>query len=179
VGRSLWWEDGLSFTITAGPCQCSHFRVQVPWDLWPYFTVSDSRLPFSLPPTTHRATVEVFDLVSTWDDSSSVGVLVIQPLCMDRVENTVSNSSSIFVFQLLLVKNMLPSNGCCLVCFYGRCLEMGLYATIFTNNDYIWLKWAAIMVKTVNNNSFLLWPDCRSTYLIAKVDHESWNSLPV
>jgi hypothetical protein len=23
----------LSFTIAAGPCQCSHFQVQVPWDL--------------------------------------------------------------------------------------------------------------------------------------------------
>jgi hypothetical protein len=34
VGRSLWREDGFS-------------RLRVPWDLRPYFTVSDLRLPFS------------------------------------------------------------------------------------------------------------------------------------
>jgi hypothetical protein len=32
---------------------------------------------------------------------------------MEGVENTVSNSSSIVVVPLLLVKNLLPSNGCC------------------------------------------------------------------
>jgi hypothetical protein len=32
-----------------------------------YFTVSDSRLPFSLPPTTRRPTVEVFEPASTWE----------------------------------------------------------------------------------------------------------------
>jgi hypothetical protein len=56
---------GLSFEIAAGPCQCSHSWLRVPWDSWPYFTVSNSRLPFSSPPTTSRATVEVFDPAST------------------------------------------------------------------------------------------------------------------
>jgi hypothetical protein len=55
----------LSFTIAAGPRQHSHSWVRVPWDSRPYFTVSDSRLPFTLPPTTRRVTVEVFDLTST------------------------------------------------------------------------------------------------------------------
>jgi hypothetical protein len=36
---------GLSFTIAAGPRQRSHSWVWVPRDSWPYFTVSDSRLP--------------------------------------------------------------------------------------------------------------------------------------
>jgi hypothetical protein len=36
---------GLPFTIAAGPRQRSHSRVRVPRDSWPYFTVSDSRLP--------------------------------------------------------------------------------------------------------------------------------------
>jgi hypothetical protein len=36
---------GLSFTIAAGPRQCSHSQVRVPLDSWPHFTVSDSRLP--------------------------------------------------------------------------------------------------------------------------------------
>jgi hypothetical protein len=52
---------GLSFTIVAGPRQRIYFWVRVPWDSRPYFTLSDSRFPFSSPPTTRRATVEVFD----------------------------------------------------------------------------------------------------------------------
>jgi hypothetical protein len=58
-------RSGLAFVCAAGPCQRSLSRVRVPWDLRPYFTVSDLRLPFSLPPTTRRVTVEVFDPAST------------------------------------------------------------------------------------------------------------------
>jgi hypothetical protein len=58
-------RTGLSFAIATGPRQRSHFRVRVPWNSLPYFTVSDSRLPFSSPPTTRRVTVEVFDPAST------------------------------------------------------------------------------------------------------------------
>jgi hypothetical protein len=50
-------RTGLLFTIAAGPRQCSHSRVRVPWYLWCYITFSDSRLPFLSPPTTRRATV--------------------------------------------------------------------------------------------------------------------------
>jgi hypothetical protein len=39
-------------------------------DSRPYFTASDSRLPFVSPPTTRRATVEVFEPASTWDSTS-------------------------------------------------------------------------------------------------------------
>jgi hypothetical protein len=55
---------GLSFTIAAGSRKGSHSRVWVPWDSRPYFTVSDSGLPFSLPPT-RWVMVEVFDPAST------------------------------------------------------------------------------------------------------------------
>jgi hypothetical protein len=48
---------GLSFVCTAGPYQRNLSQVLVPWDLRPYFTVSDLRLPFSSPPTTRRVTV--------------------------------------------------------------------------------------------------------------------------
>jgi hypothetical protein len=61
-------RTGLSFTIAAGPRQRSHSRVWVPRDSRPYFTVSYSRLPFLSPPTTRRATVEVFDSASTRGD---------------------------------------------------------------------------------------------------------------
>jgi hypothetical protein len=57
-------RTGLLFTIAADPRQRSHPRVRVPWDSLPYFTVSDSRLLFSSPPTTRRATGEVFDPAS-------------------------------------------------------------------------------------------------------------------
>jgi hypothetical protein len=61
-------RTGLSFTIAAGPRQRSHSRVGVTWGSLPYFSVSDSRLTFSSPPTTRRVTVEVFDPASTRDE---------------------------------------------------------------------------------------------------------------
>jgi hypothetical protein len=54
-------RTGLSSLYAAGPCQRSHSQVRVPWYSRPYFTVSDLRLFFSSPPTTHRVTMEVFD----------------------------------------------------------------------------------------------------------------------
>jgi hypothetical protein len=71
----------LSFTIAAGPRQRSHSQVRAPWDSWSYFTVSDSRLPFSSPPKPRSATVEVFDPASTWDHTQ---VEVKSKLCYDR-----------------------------------------------------------------------------------------------
>jgi hypothetical protein len=65
-------RTGLSFTIAAGPRQRSHFLVRVQWDSWPYFTLSDSRLSFSSPPTTRRATVEVFWSFLTSPHSSGI-----------------------------------------------------------------------------------------------------------
>jgi hypothetical protein len=60
-------RTGLSFFFfgAAGSCQRSLSLVRVPWDMIPYFTVSDLRLPFSSLPTTRRVTVEVFDPAST------------------------------------------------------------------------------------------------------------------
>jgi hypothetical protein len=117
----------LSFAVAAGPRQRSHFRTQVPWDLWPYFTVSDSRLPFSSPPTTRRATLEVFDPASTWDcPVLSAGpryiaseriavkthlstVLLLHDVAIGpgRVENTASHS-----YAIVTCKRALSSNDC-------------------------------------------------------------------
>jgi hypothetical protein len=58
-------RTGLSFLYALGPRQHSLSRVRVPWASWPYFTVSDLRLPFLSPPTTRSATVEVFEPAST------------------------------------------------------------------------------------------------------------------
>jgi hypothetical protein len=92
VGRPLWRDNGSVVYNCSGPRQRSHSQVRVPWDSWTYFTVSDSRLPqpggdrspylyppgtwwasytprqcvpFSSPPTTLKATVEVFEPAST------------------------------------------------------------------------------------------------------------------
>jgi hypothetical protein len=58
-------STGLPFTIVTGPRQRTHSRVRFHWNSPPYFTVSDSRLPFLSPPTTRRATMDVFDHAST------------------------------------------------------------------------------------------------------------------
>jgi hypothetical protein len=88
-------RTGLSVTIAAGPRQRSHSRVRVPWDSRPYFTVSDSRLPFSSPPTTRRATVEVFGPASTRDISEEHIASIFSQLSTDRVENIFPKNSSI------------------------------------------------------------------------------------
>jgi hypothetical protein len=51
VESLLMWDTlsderlGLSLTTAVNPCQRSNSRFRVPRDSWPYFTVSDSRLP--------------------------------------------------------------------------------------------------------------------------------------
>jgi hypothetical protein len=57
----------LLFTIAAGPHQRSHSELRVQRNSWPYCTVSDSRFPFSSPPTIRRVTVEVLDPAFTRD----------------------------------------------------------------------------------------------------------------
>jgi hypothetical protein len=56
-------------------------RVWVPWDSWPYFTVSDPRLPFPSSPTTRKVTVEVFDPDPTRDMKSLLTREWSDPTC--------------------------------------------------------------------------------------------------
>jgi hypothetical protein len=87
IACSLMWgvlpdeRTGLSFTIAADPRQHSHSQVRVQWDSRSYFTLSDSRLPFSSPPTTRRVTVEVFEPAATRDSRliQPVWIRVIEP----------------------------------------------------------------------------------------------------
>jgi hypothetical protein len=63
-GLALWGalsdeRTGLSFVYAAGTFKRSLSRVRVPWDSRSYFTVSDLRLPFSSPPTTHRVNCQL------------------------------------------------------------------------------------------------------------------------
>jgi hypothetical protein len=83
---------GLSFVYAAGTRQRSLSWVRVPWDSWPYFTVSDLKLPFSSPPKTHRATVEVFDPASTWVSLLSFHYVLNIWYDTDRIESTTYNN---------------------------------------------------------------------------------------
>jgi hypothetical protein len=97
VGLLMWGalsdeRTGLYFTMAPGPRQRNYFRVRVPWDSWPYFTVPDSRLSFSSPPTTRRATVEVFDPASTRETKLEISGLALHTYSHgtdQRTENTV------------------------------------------------------------------------------------------
>jgi hypothetical protein len=65
VGCPLWQEDGSVVYNCSWPLPVQTFSGPTPMGLVTIFTVSDSRLPFSSPPTTRRVTVEVFDPAST------------------------------------------------------------------------------------------------------------------
>jgi hypothetical protein len=91
---------GLSFTIAAGPRQRSLSRVRVPSNSRPYFTVSESRLRFSSPPTTRRATVEVFDSASTRVSSPNNSIVTSRSYRADRVEYTVSHLPHCWVLRI-------------------------------------------------------------------------------
>jgi hypothetical protein len=138
----------LYFVYVAGTRQRSLSWVRVPLDSWPYFTVSDLRLPFSSPPTTRRVTVEVLDPAS-WT--------VCCPLkrdLADWIKNTYFDTAaaSVFVSGETAVKVVtvyyLRVAAWTLNCL-GRCLAMDVcsdsdieafrqHATILNQN---WTKY--------------------------------------
>jgi hypothetical protein len=81
-------NTGLSFVYAAGPCQRSLSLVRVPWYSRPYFTVSHLRLPFSLPPTTRRVTVDLFDPASTRVYDGISPWFTLYKIDTDIIENT-------------------------------------------------------------------------------------------
>jgi hypothetical protein len=84
-------RTGLLFTIAPGPRQRSNFRVRVPRDSCQYFTASDSRLPFSSPPTTRSVTVEVFEPASTRESDGYSSTSGSRPLfTTSRTELTLN-----------------------------------------------------------------------------------------
>jgi hypothetical protein len=76
VGRPLWREDGSDFYICCWALPAQSFFGHI----WPYFSVSHLRLPFSSSPTTRRVTVEVFDPAST----RGFWTIWVWILCYDR-----------------------------------------------------------------------------------------------
>jgi hypothetical protein len=85
VGRPLWREDGSVFCICCWPSPGSVSQVRVPWDLWPYFTLSVLRLPFhrllrlagswwrylALPPHGYYLTPTSAEVKKTWISTST------------------------------------------------------------------------------------------------------------
>jgi hypothetical protein len=73
LGHPLWRVAGSVVYICYWPSPAQSFLGPSPIGLvWPYFTVSDSRLPYSSPPPTRRVTVEVFDPASTRGSKDTV-----------------------------------------------------------------------------------------------------------
>jgi hypothetical protein len=100
---------GLEFAIAAGPRQRNHSRVQVPWNSRPYFTASDSRLPFLSPPKTRRATVEVFDPASTRESSCISSWPTLCSLGADRIKVITFYGSVTVSYQCVSTVTCLPS----------------------------------------------------------------------
>jgi hypothetical protein len=108
VGRSLWREDG---SVVYKSCWSSPAQsVSGPATI---FSVSDSRLPFLLNPTTRRATVEVCDPASTRDCrlfGSSQSQSYVTSDC--SVGQSVLESST---YLGLTTRSLLLSDSCRLV----------------------------------------------------------------
>jgi hypothetical protein len=151
----------VSFTIAAGPRQRSHSRVRVPWDLRPYVTVSDSRLPFSSPPTTRRATVEVFDPASTRVGHSYSRLL---PL-LSRYGPNRKHHFPLLLYPVVAVETCLfvkPLLGNGFICWLrSSCLEQICHNIDVHRTDwYILLKiHSSLRIKDISvNMATRLWP---------------------
>jgi hypothetical protein len=125
-------RTGQSFTIPAAPRQHSHSRVRFPWDSRPYFTASDSRLPFSSPGRSieniscpamdtckpHTKLLFLYCIYSALHGNGSYRIVA----CVFVVA---------YCLRLYLVTGCLPR-----ICLRGtflssRCLAMGICVTIF------------------------------------------------
>jgi hypothetical protein len=123
-------RTGLSLTIAAGPRKRSHSRVRAPGDSRPYFTVSNSSLPFSSPPTTRRVTVEVFNSASTRNYTA-----VLPNTSYKHFARTSQKTSSIVKNTYLLVRYLtvdvlLLSAYVVGICLLTRCLAMDIRVTM-------------------------------------------------
>jgi hypothetical protein len=87
-------------------------RVRVPWDSRPYFTVSDSRLLFFPPHTTHRTAVEVFDPSSTRDSSSPLSLVLRSVPSYNTSARTTQKTPSSLIRNACLLARYLTMDIC-------------------------------------------------------------------
>jgi hypothetical protein len=136
-------RTGLSFTIASDPRQRSHFRVPVPR----YFAVSDSSLPFSSPPMTRWATVEVFEPASTRDLINPTNRFQLYRCGTDSMENmSIAQQRMYFCCHARLSRKVFTA-GCIATstapfhedtvvvwtCLLSRCLEMDVLLLLRAN----------------------------------------------
>jgi hypothetical protein len=156
-GALSYDRTGLSFTTAAGPRQRSHSRVLVLWDSQPYFTVSDSRLPFSSPPTTRRETMEVFDPVSTREVILTLDLSCLEHLGTDRIGNTSPNNSSIVASRRYRTDRVENTSSLSLHCCVLRicCLATDVFAQPFPSKDCLcWLHSSCI--EQIYHNTIII-----------------------
>jgi hypothetical protein len=121
----------VSFVYAAGPRQHSLSRVSVPWDSWPYFTVSDLRLHISSPPRLAG---------SRWRYSNPPPHGYHSLLCplIIPLQGSHGKHFSSVVLKCVFI-GPLPSNGCPSIvdsvtpelCLLSRCLVISVCFTIF------------------------------------------------
>jgi hypothetical protein len=123
---------GLSFAYTAGPCQRSLFLVRILLDSWPYFTVSDLRLP----PTTRRVAVEVFDPASTRVNSQFYGSWNLYIALARTAQKTLLSTVPPLFYGHVAYWWLWY---CCLLtkCLQRFSLAMGVFAELFPINCYL------------------------------------------
>jgi hypothetical protein len=120
-------RTSLSFTMAAGPRQRSLSRVRVPWISRPYFTVSVLRLPFSSPPMTRRATVEVFDPASTR----------VSVLATDSPYTYISSTDQVETLFYSCITTQLPSNDGIPLLLYQRPICHNIFSLSVTTSLHL------------------------------------------
>jgi hypothetical protein len=118
-------RTGLAFVYDADPRQRWLYRVRVPWDSWPYFTLSYLRILLTSPPATRSVTVEVFEPASTRVNPINTTHTVQEhksksKLCYDR--RSVDQSVLVSSIHLGLTSRFLLLLDSCVFVDVGRSL---------------------------------------------------------
>jgi hypothetical protein len=162
----FWFRGAPSLTrgrvclvCAAGPCQRNPSRVPVPWDLRPYFTVSDFETSLfvasnnsqghggGIRPRLHTGSTEIF-FISTLHGSRRK-----QPLyCCKGVFTEPLHSNG----RYSIVACVFVAEGMCLP---SRCLGLNVYSDFvipaFGRHVTIWIS---TIIKITDNTSGISWP---------------------
>jgi hypothetical protein len=188
---------GLSFKIAADPRQRSSSRVRVRRDGWPYFTVSDSRLPQPgglgphryipqqqdstvLPPCNgfhFRCFLRLAELRLRYSNPPPHGVdsslfwLLLHSLDRDRIENTTSHSFCI-VLCVSVAKEMYLQSRCLaiVVSFFIVPAFMRHVALSCQYQSIYWLLpvWTQLRPEKGKRNGLYAWTHTYITYIRAE-----------